>query len=242
MSGHSKWSKIKHKKGAADKKRSNAFTKLLKAVTVAAAAGGDPDMNFALRLAIQKAKAGNVPKDNIEKAVKRGSGEGKDGVVFEETLYEAFGPGGVALMIECLTDNKNRTISDVKVAVTKNGGSMAGPGSVQWQFEHKGVVRIDAEKKAQIADWDDAQLTLMDAGVTDIQESEEGVTLLAEKDALRAMLDAVTALGIEPDDSGLEWVAKEGVSPEDAILTKVEKVIDALDECDDVKEVYTNIA
>ncbi|PIT86910.1 MAG: YebC/PmpR family DNA-binding transcriptional regulator, partial [Candidatus Magasanikbacteria bacterium CG10_big_fil_rev_8_21_14_0_10_43_6] len=134
MSGHSKWSKIQHKKGRTDKARSNLFTKLLRSVTLAAQEGGmDPDMNFSLRLAVEKAKAGNVPKDNIDRAIKKGGGAAKDGVVFEEVVYEGFGPHGVALIIEALTDNKNRTVSEIKHLLAKSGGSLAGPGSVQWQ-------------------------------------------------------------------------------------------------------------
>lgn len=243
MSGHSKWSKIQHKKGKNDKARSATFTKLLKAITVAAGqGGGDLDMNFALRLAVQKAKSANMPKDNIENAIKRGTGEGKDAASFEEALYEGFGPDGVALLIECLTDNKNRTVSDVKLILSKNGGSAAGPGSVQWQFEHKGAIRFSSEKKAAIADWDDMQLALMDAGAGDIKEESDHVEILCEKESLKQVIDVCTTNNLEPDDSGLEWLPKDPVVISEGTAAKLEKILDAFEESDDVKEVYTNVA
>lgn len=243
MSGHSKWHKIQHKKGKADKARSGEFTKLLRAVMVAAQqGGGDPEMNFSLRLAVQKAKAGNVPKDNIDRAIKRGTGEDKDGAVFETALYEGFGPGGVAMLIECLTDNKNRTVADVKYILTKHGGSMAGPGSVQWQFDHKGVVRLANSAKAAVPNWGEFQLSLMDAGAEDLNEYEEGVELLCQVSNLKDVLDALGAAGIEPEDSGLEWVPKEPVEVDEATEKKVDGILEKFEENDDVREVYTNIA
>ena len=241
MSGHSKWSKIQHKKGAADAKRGNIFTKLGKAITVAAQqGGGDAEMNFSLRMAIEKAKAANMPKDNIEKAIKRGTGELADGAQLQEVIYEGFGPSGVAFLVETVTDNTNRTVSEVKSAFSKNGGSMGGQGSVQWQFEQKGTVRFTADKKTSISNWENAQLELMDAGVEDINDSEEGVELLSSRENFQKMLEAVQKLSIEPDDSGLEWVAKETVKLDEEAGEKVEKFFDILDELDDVKAVYTN--
>lgn len=243
MSGHSKWSKIQHKKGAADAKRGNIFTKLTKMITVAAReGGGDPEMNFSLRMAIEKAKSANVPKDNIERAIKRGTGELKDGAEIQEVIYEGFGPNGVAFLVETLTDNTNRTVSEVKNIFSKQGGSLGGPGSVQWQFEQKGVVRFMAGKKAQISDWDSVQLELMDAGVEDIKDSEEGVELMSSRENFQKMLEAVQKFNIEPDDSGLEWIAKETVELDEETSSKVEKLYNALDESDDVREVYTNEA
>lgn len=241
MSGHSKWSKIKHKKGAADAKRSNLFTKLTKAVTVAAQqGGGDPEMNFSLRLAIDKAKAGNVPKDNIDRAIKRGTGEDKEGAAIEEVLYEGFGPGGVAILIEVLTDNKNRTVSEIKNILTKQGGSLGGPGSVQWQFERKGEVLFTPEKKSQIQDWDSVQLELMDAGAEDIRDDENGVEIICPIENFKKVMQVINKLGIDPDDSGLKWVAKEEATLDDEASKKVEALCQALDESDDVREVYTN--
>ena len=147
MSGHSKWSKIQHKKGAADAKRGNIFTKLGKAISIAAQqGGGDPEMNFSLRLAIDRAKGANMPKDNIERAIKRGTGELKDGAELQEIIYEGFGTGGVAIIVETVTDNSNRTVSDVKSVFNRTGGSLGGPNAVKWQFEQKAVLRVAQEK------------------------------------------------------------------------------------------------
>lgn len=243
MSGHSKWHKLKHKKGAADKARGNVFTKLLKAVTVAAGQGGaDPDMNFSLRLAIEKAKAGNVPKENIERAIKRGSGEGKDAAHFEEVMYEAVGPGGVGLMIECLTDNTNRTVTDVKTVVSKHGGTVVAPGSVKWQFQHKGVIQFSREKKDAAEQWDELELALIDAGVEDISVDDDSVLLICPMEVLQSVRTALEQGGIHADDAHLEWVAKEQLELSAEDREKTDALLDALDENDDVKDVYTNAA
>lgn len=243
MSGHSKWHNIQAKKGKADKARSNIFTKMSRMISVAAQqGGGDPVMNFSLRLAIDKAKAVNMPKDNIDRAIKRGTGEDSDGAVYQELVYEGFGPNGVAFLVEVLTDNNNRTVAEVKNAFTKNGGAMGGQGSVKWQFEQKGVIRFTADKKTLIKDWENAQLELMDAGVLDIKEDENGVELFSAREDFQKMSEAVDKLGVEPDESGLEWVAKETISLDEETSTKVEKLYDILDELDDVRAVYTNEA
>lgn len=241
MSGHSKWHKIQHKKGAVDARRSNIFTKLCRAITVAAQEGsGDPATNFSLRLAIEKAKADNVPKENIERAIKRGTGELKDGAALQEAIYEGFGPNGVAMLVEAFTDNVNRTVSEIKNTFAKNGGSLGGPGSVQWQFEQKGVARFATDKKSSIVDWENVQLELMDAGVEDIRESEAGVELIISRENFQKMIEALGKFKIEPDDSGLEWVAKEEVELDDEASAKVEKLYEVLDELDDVRGVFTN--
>ncbi len=244
MSGHSRWSKIQHKKGKTDKARSNLFTKLCRAITIAAQqGGGDPDMNFSLRMAIDKAKEGNVPKDNIERAIKNGTGELKEGVVLEEALYEGFGPGGVAFLVECVTDNKNRTVSEVKHAFGKNGGSMGGPGSVQWQFEHLGVVRIGESEKSKIKSLmsgNEFELSLIDAGVEDIIESEFGLEIRCARELFQKVLEAVQVFDLKIEDSGLEWVAKEEIDVEEAVSEKVGKLYEIFDELDDVKGIYTN--
>jgi len=243
MSGHSKWSKIQHKKGAADAKRGTIFTKLGKAVTLAAQqGGGDPEMNFSLRLAIERAKAANMPKDNIDKAIKRGTGELKDAAKIEEILYEGFGPNGVTMLIEALTDNKNRTVSEIKHTLGQFGGSLGGPNSVQWQFEQKAVITLTNAKKEQIEDWDSAQLELMDAGVEDIKEGEGGVELISAKENFKKMLEAFNKFGVEADDSGLEWVAKETVDLDEEASKKLESLETSLDDLDDVRQVYTNQA
>ncbi|PIR76225.1 MAG: YebC/PmpR family DNA-binding transcriptional regulator [Candidatus Magasanikbacteria bacterium CG10_big_fil_rev_8_21_14_0_10_42_10] len=240
MSGHSRWSKIQHKKGKADAQRGNLFTKLCKAITMAAKdGGGDAEMNFSLRLAIEKAKGGNVPKDNIERAIKRGTGELKDGEEIQEVLYEGYGPGGIAVLVETLSDNKNRTVSEVKNAFTKNGGSLGSLGSVQWQFERQGVVILG---HAQVSiSKDDLELALIDAGASDILEFDEHLEVRCPMDKFQSVVEALKTCGVgEPEDAGLKWVAKEEVGVDDGIAEKMEKLYDALDELDDVNEIYTN--
>lgn len=240
MSGHSKWHNIQGKKGKADKAKANAFTKVSKAITVAAQnGGGDPAMNFSLRLAIDKAKEVNMPKDNIDRAVKKGTGELKDGTVLQELVYEGYGPGGVAMLVESVTDNTNRALTEIKNAFTKSGGSLGSKGSVAWQFEYKAVLRISAEKKTEIKNWEELELALMDAGVDDIRESENGVELIGPKDKFQAMSEVLQKAGITPDSAGLEWMAKETIElPEEQSQT-LEQLVDALYDLDDVKEVYT---
>lgn len=241
MSGHSKWHNIQAKKGKADKARSNIFTKMSRMISVAAQqGGGDPMMNFSLRLAIDKAKAVNMPKDNIDRAIKRGTGEDSEGTVYQELMYEGFGPNGVAFLVEVLTDNNNRTVAEVKNAFTKNGGTMGGQGSVKWQFEQKGVIRFTADKKTLIKDWEKTQLELLDVGVLDIKEDENGVELFSAREDFQKMSEVVDKLGIEPDESGLEWIAKETVSLDEETSAKVENLYNILDELDDVRAVYTN--
>lgn len=242
MSGHSKWSNIQHKKGKADSARSSLFTKLCKAITLAASSGGgDPSMNFTLRLGIEKAKAANVPKDNIEKAIKRGTGELSEGVVFENIIYEGFGPGGVAFLVEAVTDNKNRTAPEVKHTFANFGGSMGGPGAVKWQFNRLGVVRIGESHKSKVISLkSEFELALMDVGVDDIIESEFGIELHSGIDKLQAVLETVKKFGIEPEDSGLEWVAKETITLSDSESESANKLYEALDNLDDVESVFTN--
>lgn len=243
MSGHSKWSKIQHKKGKVDSARSNLFTKLSKAITMAASqGGGDPEMNFGLRLAIEKAKADNVPKDNIERAIKRGSGELTDETALEEIIYEAFGPFGTAFLIEVVTDNKNRAVSEIKHMLSKHDGSLGGPGSVQWQFNHLGVIRMKNEEfRMQNEKFSDFELELMDAGVDDIKEGGFGVELYCKIEKLQSVLEVVKKFEIKAEDSGLEWVPKEELKLSDEDEKKAEKLYEALDELDDVKSVYVNI-
>ncbi len=243
MSGHSKWSKIQHKKGKNDAKRGNIFTKLGKAVTIAAQqGGGDPEMNFSLRLAIDKAKSANMPKDNIERAIKRGTGEGKENLVLQELLYEGFGSGGVAMLIEVVTDNNNRSIADIKGVMNKLGGSLGGPGSVKWQFENKGVFLIGNEQLTNGSiDKDDFSLQMMDAGIEDIKESEEGFELISSRENFQKVSEAISSLSIEPDDSGLQWIAKETVGIADDKVQSMTKLVEALEELDDVSVVYTNL-
>lgn len=243
MSGHSKWHNIQARKGKQDKARSNMFTKAARAITVAAqTGGGDESMNFSLRLAIEKAKAVNMPKDNIDRAIKRGTGELKDGSVIEEIVYEGFGPGGVALIIEAVTDNRTRTVSDLKHILSKHGGALGGPGSVQWQFEHKAVIRFTAEKKSAIADWDAFELELIDSGAEDIRVSEEGMEIVCAVPAFQKVLSIIQKRAIEPDDSGLEWIPKEKMGVDTETAAKLDTLYEVLGEMDDIKDVYSNVA
>lgn len=240
MSGHSKWHNIQGKKGKADKARANAFTKVSKAITIAAQnGGGDPAMNFSLRLAIDKAKEVNMPKDNIDRAIKKGTGELKDGVVLQEVVYEGYGPGGVAMLIESVTDNTNRALTEIKNAFTKIGGSLGSKGAVAWQFEYKAVLRISAEKKAEIKNWEELELALMDAGVDDIRESENGVELIGPKEKFQAMNEVLQKAGISPDSAGIEWMAKETMEISSEQSEVLGTLVEALYDLDDVKEVYT---
>lgn len=238
MSGHSKWATIKHKKGAADAKRAASFTKLIREIEVAAREKGpDPGMNFRLRLAIDRARSANVPKDNIERAITRGSGAGSD-VQIEETRYEAYGPGGVGLIVECLTDNRNRAANDVKLVLSKKGGSFAAPGSVSFQFENKGVVRLGlvaADKR------DEVELTLIDAGAEDIAHEEEESVVVCPINDLSKITDACNGLSLEIKQAQIEWVPKVLVEADDESLESLSNLIDALEELDDVQNVFTNV-
>jgi YebC/PmpR family DNA-binding regulatory protein len=248
MSGHSKWSKIRHKKGAADAKRGAIFTKLGNAITVAAkTGGGDPDMNFSLRLAIDKAKGSNMPKENIERAIKRGTGEGGGGPL-DEVLYEGFLPAGrqvcpgqsldgqkISILIECLTDNKNRTVAEIKTILEKNGGSLAGPGAVSWAFEKKGVIVINKKLDDQL------ELQLIEAGAEDIDSDENEIIIYTKADELQKVQDNIKNAGIEIDSAELSYIAKDKLEISDEVGEKIEKVFDLLDENEDVVKNYTNI-
>ncbi|MBU0531551.1 MAG: YebC/PmpR family DNA-binding transcriptional regulator [Candidatus Uhrbacteria bacterium] len=237
MSGHSKWHKIRQKKGATDAARAKVFTKLAKAVTIAARdGGGDPGMNFKLRMAIDKAKAGNLPKDKIDAAITRGTGEGS-GLVLEEVVYEAYGPGGVGMLIECLTDNTNRAVSEVKHILSKNGSSLAGQGSVMWMFDRKAVFRFGDPLK--IGDRDAFELCVIDAGAEDIQEEDGELMVLADQSDFQKVSEAITGCGADPDSSELEYLPKEPVEIDESASEKLQKIYEALDENDDVGNIYT---
>lgn len=224
--------------------RSGLFTKFARAITVAASQGGaDPEMNFTLRLAIEKAKSINMPKDNIERAIKRGTGELNDGAVLEEVMYEGFGPAGATFLVEAVTDNKTRTVSEIKNVFTKNNGSVGGPGSVKWQYKNLGVLRFTKEEKAKLGDkWPEVELALIEAGLEDIEENEFGIELFCPVINFKKMMEAVSAYNIVLEESGLEWVTKEKVELNEDDSKKAEGLYNALDEMDDVKAVYTNVA
>jgi len=240
MSGHSKWHNIAKKKGAADSQRAVQFAKIAKLISVAARdGGGDPAFNFALRMAIDQGKAVNMPKDNIERAIKRGTGESAGGTI-EENLYEGFGPGNTAILIKSLTDNRNRAVSEIRTVVNKLGGTIGGQGSVAWMFEKKGVVTItDA---SVIHDRDAFELSVIDAGADDLVESGGVLQILCAPEKLKKVSDAVELIGVKVDGAEIEFRAKEEMEISDTeAKTQFEKMMEMLDELEDVDCVYTNV-
>jgi YebC/PmpR family DNA-binding regulatory protein len=236
MSGHSKWSKIKHKKGAADQKRGANFTKLGNAVTVAARKGGDPEMNFSLRIAIDKAKSENLPKDNIERAIRRGTGE-LDGVQLEENTYEGFGPGKIGTIIETLTDNKNRTVAEIKHTLDKSGGSLGGPGTVMWMFNRLGSLTINKEGVNK----DELELKAIDAGAEDIEDNEEEIIIYTKPEELQKVKESLEKEDIKIESAEIEFIAKEKKETNEELDEKLQKFFDILDENGDITNYYTNI-
>jgi YebC/PmpR family DNA-binding regulatory protein len=238
MSGHSKWSSIKHKKGAVDAKRGKLFSKLARAIIVAAKeGGGDPAGNLALQNAIEKAREASMPKDNIERAIARGSGSGADAAAYEHIAYEGYGPAGVALYVEALTDNRNRTASDVRHLFAKHDGNLAEAGAVAWLFERKGVILVDAGA----VDEDELMLAAADAGAEDVVQDESTFRVIAAQEDLHAVRAALEQAGIPIDSAEQTMVPKTTVPVEDeAAAKKVLRLLDALDENDDVQEVYAN--
>jgi YebC/PmpR family DNA-binding regulatory protein len=238
LSGHSKWSSIKHKKGAADAKRGKLFSKLSRAIIVAAKeGGGDPANNLALQNAIEKARSYSMPKDNIDRAIAKGTGEGADAASFETVVYEGYGPEGVAVIVEALTDNRNRTASDVRHAFTKHGGSLGATGAVAWQFERRGVVIVPADG----VDEDELLLTAADAGADDVERDGDVFQVTSPVDALAAVRTAIEAGGFRIDSAELMMVPKTTVAVEDESKAKqVIRLIDTLEDNDDVQEVFAN--
>lgn len=243
MSGHSKWATTKHKKAAIDAKRGKLFAKLIKNVEVAARlGGGDPSGNPTLYDAIQKAKKSSVPNDNIDRAVKRGSGAESGGADYETIMYEAYGPAGVAILIECLTDNRNRSASDVRVAVTRNGGTMADVGSVQRLFSRKGVVVVP-KKQASGELTEDALLeAALEAGLEEVSDNGDEFEANADPNDLVEVRKAIEAAGLDYDSAEVQFVAAFD-SPVDSVdvAGKIFRIIDALEDSDDVQNVYTNV-
>ncbi len=236
MSGHSKWAKIKRKKGEADVKRGAIFTKIGREIQIAAREGGDPDTNFRLRLILEKAREANMPKENIERAIKRGTGDDKS-VVLEEIMYEAYGPHGVAFLIEVLTDNRNRSVAEVRRVFNRMGGSLGESGSVSWMFELKGYLSVDATK----ADPDEISLVAIDAGADDVVPGDGLVEVYTQPGDLRKVQDALKAAGYEVSSAELSMIPKTQVELSPADTMQVMRVIDALEELDDVTNVYTNL-
>lgn len=240
MSGHSKFHTIAKKKGATDSMRAVQFGKIGKLITIAARdGGGDPAFNFQLRVAIDQAKEGNMPKDNIERAIKRGTGEDGGGII-EEIIYEGFGPGGSALLIKSLTDNRNRSITEIRTAITKNGGIMGNQGSVMWMFEKKGVVTI--ADVSTVKDRDGFELAVIDVGAEDISEEDGVLQVISAPEFLKKVVDVIEPLGIKIDGAELEYRAKELVAIENKeVQDQFNKLMEILDELEDVDTVYTNV-
>lgn len=237
MSGHSKWSSIKHKKGATDAKRGKVFTRLIKEITVAArmGGGGDPASNPRLRTAIQAAKNENMPKDNIERAIKKGTGE-LEGVNYEESIYEGYGPGGAAIFIESLTDNKNRAVADIRYIFSKNGGNLGENGCVAWMFDKKGYINIEKksvneEKIMEIA---------IDAGAEDIREEENNIEIITSLEDFESVKEAIDDASIPYLDAEITMLPQTAAYLEGKEAEQMIRLMEALEDCDDVQKVYTN--
>ena len=238
MSGHSKWSTIKHKKGAADAKRGQLFTKLTREITVAAREGSpDPEMNFRLRLAVDNAKAQNMPKDTIERAVAKGAGTGADGVVLEELVYEAYGPGGTGFIIQTLTDNRNRAASGIRSKVTRSGGNLASNGAVSWNFEQKGLVTLEVEG----ADPEEVALEVMDIGAEDVEIEDELISITFPfNEFARAKTELEGFDNVRVETAELAMIPNSMVSLEKSQEVQTLRLLDELEELDDVSKVFTN--
>lgn len=238
MSGHSKWSTIKRKKGAADAKRGAIFTRLAREIVIAAREGGsDVDSNFRLRLAVDKARAENMPKDNIERAIKRGAGEDKDSAAFESIMYEGYAPHGVAVMVEAVTDNRNRTVSDLRHAFSKAGGNMAELGAVGWQFERIAYFSFPTS----MMNFDKAFELGIEAGANDVVEDDGTIEITAPVESFKVIADALHKSNVKPDEAGLRMSPKQEMelSAEDA--AQVLRALESIEDLDDVQNVYSNL-
>jgi len=236
MSGHSKWHTIKHKKGAADAKRGKIFTRIIKELTVAARnGGGDPDMNPRLRTVIAEAKQHNMPADNIKRAIKRGTGE-EEGVTYEEVTYEGYGPGGVAVLIETLTDNKNRTVGEIRHTFTKWGGKLGEPNTVARMFHKKGVIVVDKTKAEEEA----LMNAVLEAGADDMKDDGSAWEIVSTPDAHPAVVEAVKALGVEPTSAEIAMVPTDYIMLAGKQAQQMLKLMDALDDNEDTKNVWSN--
>ena len=237
MSGHSKWHTIKHKKGAADAKRGRVFTRIIKELTVAArAAGGDPDTNPRLRTIVAEAKQANMPAENIKRAIRRGTGE-EPGVQYEEITYEGYGPGGVALIIEAMTDNKNRTVGEIRHMLTKYGGDLGQSNSVAWMFEKKGYIVIEKAKATE----DSLLSAALDAGADDLRDDGDNWEVVSAPDTFPAVKEAVEKLGIQAESAQVAMLPKNYVSLEGRAAQSMLKLLDLLEDHDDVQHVWSNM-
>ncbi|MBI1938694.1 MAG: YebC/PmpR family DNA-binding transcriptional regulator [Ignavibacteriales bacterium] len=236
MSGHSKWATIKRKKAAIDAKRGKMFTRLIKEITIAARhGGGGPDGNPRLRLAIDNAKSANMPADNIDRAVKKATGE-LEGAQYHEVMYEGYGPGGIALLIEAATDNKNRTIAEIRHAFSKNGGTLGEANSVSWMFERKGVITVKRDGKSE----DEMMEIILDAGADDLQTEEDFFEVKTSLETFEPVRKAILAKKIIVENASLQWTAKNLVSVNGENAEKLMKLIEAFEDCDDVQNVFSN--
>ena len=238
MSGHSKWSSIKHKKGVADARRGQLFSKLSRAIIVAAReGGGDPAGNLALQNAIEKARSYSMPKDNIERAIARGSGADSDAQAFETVVYEGYGPGGVAILVDAVTDNRNRTAAEVRHLFTKHDGSLGGSGAVTWLFERRGVVLVGADG----VDEDELTLAAAEGGADDVSRDGSTFQVVADPENLTSVREAIEAAGLTVESAELTMIPKTTVEVgEEASAKKILRLMDALEENDDVQDVYSN--
>jgi YebC/PmpR family DNA-binding regulatory protein len=237
MSGHSKWHTIKHKKGIADAKRGQAFTKLIKELSIIARqGGGDPDMNPRLRTTILKAKAANMPKENIDRAIKKGTGE-LEGVTYEEILYEAYGPGGVAILIDILTDNKNRAAAEIRNLLNKGGGNLGAAGSVAYLFKRKGLVNYDASKYKE----DDILAAALEAGAEDVSNDGDSIEVTTSPEDFEAVVKAMEAKGFQHDGAEIARVADQNVTLENEKTEKALRLVEHLEDHEDVQSVATNL-
>jgi YebC/PmpR family DNA-binding regulatory protein len=238
MSGHSKWKTIKHQKGVADARRGQLFTRLAREIAIAAReGGGSTDSNFKLRLAVEKARNSSMPKDNIERAIRRGSGEDKDAAAFETFMYEGYGPHGVAILIQVVTDNKNRTVSDMRRVMTRGNGSLAEAGSVSWQFTRKAYVNIPAEGN----DPDKIFEIAADAGADDVIPSDEDIEIFAPAEAYGSVVQAMEKAGVKITESELRMEPNQKMELDPTSTVAVLKLIENLEELDDVQAVYSNV-
>lgn len=238
MSGHSKWSTIKRKKGAADAKRGAVFTRLTRELVMAAReGGGDASANFRLRLAVDKARSENMPKDNIERAIRRGTGEDKDAAAFEQVIYEGYAAHGVAVMVECVTDNRNRTVAELRHALTHAGGSMGELGSVAWQFDRAAYFSFPTSAM----NYDKAFELGIEVGAHDVTEENGTVEVIGPAETFKAIADRLDAAGVQPDDAGLRMLPKQELELEVDKTLQVMKALETLEELDDVQNVYSNL-
>jgi YebC/PmpR family DNA-binding regulatory protein len=238
MSGHSKWSTIKRKKGAADAKRGAVFTRLTREIVMAARDGGsDPNGNFRLRLAVDKARNENMPKDNIERAIKRGSGEDKEGIVFEQITYEGYAPHGVAVLVETVTDNRNRTVSDLRHALTKAGGNMGEVGSVGWQFDRVAYFSFPATAM----NYDKAFELGIEVGANDVLDDNGTIEIIGPVDTFKEIADRLHAAGVQPEEAGLRMIPKQEMELSVDQTVHVLKALETIEELDDVQNVFSNL-